>query len=97
MWQILIKMALPMLIRGLQGRIGKEAMDVLNAAIVGAVTKTLGSGKEREAEVWAVFYVQVAELKLAIAEEISAGVPWYLNLALEALVAQTKLKSDAVV
>jgi hypothetical protein len=90
MFAILLKMGLPIIIRALEGKIGQEAMDVLSAAVMVAATAAL-SGDEKRAEAWTFFFSQVAELKLAIASEIEAGVPWYLNLAFEALVARAKL------
>lgn len=94
MWTILLRMALPALIKALEGKIGKEAMDVLQAAVLYGAALAL-SGDAKRAESWAYFLTQVNELKLAIASELEAGIPWYLNLGFEALVAQMRLKSGA--
>lgn len=92
MWQILMKMALPVLIRAIEGRIGKEAMDVMQASVLAAAA-TGFSGDEKRAVAWAHCVTQWQELGLAIAEELAAGVPWYANLALESLVARARLEA----
>lgn len=91
MWQMLLKMALPMVIKAIEGRIGREALEAMQAGISYAATAALASGAERKIEAWTFFARQVDELKLAIGEEMRTGVPWVLNLLFEALVAKTKL------
>jgi len=93
MWAVLLKMALPAVIRAIEGKIGKEAMDVLVAAVAHGASLAI-SGDEKRAETWTVFMTQVAELKLAIASELEAGIPWYLNLAMEALVARGRVAAQ---
>ena len=94
MWQVLIKMALPAIIRALEGRIGGEAMEVMQTAIMAVAIAGL-SGDEKRAVAWSMVLKEWAELKLAIAEEVAAGVPWFVNLAFEALVARSQLAKAA--
>lgn len=93
MWQILMRMALPALIKAIEGKIGKEAMDVMQAAILAAASSGF-TGDEKRAVAWAHVLVEWRELKLAVADEVAAGIPWVLNLAFEALVARTRLAAE---
>lgn len=83
-------MALPALIRAIEGRIGKEALEVMQSAILAAASSGL-TGDEKRAVAWAHVLVEWKELKLAVADEVSRGIPWILNLAFEALVARARL------
>ena len=90
MWQVLMRMALPALIKAIEGKVGKEALDVMQAAILAAASSGF-TGDEKRAVAWAHVLVEWRELKLAVADEVARGIPWFLNLAFEALVAKAQL------
>lgn len=90
MWQILFKTALSMLIKAIEGRVGKEVMEALQAGIVYAGSLT-GSGEDKKAVALQSFKTQLDEAKNAFVDELKSGVPSIINLAIEALVARAKL------
>jgi hypothetical protein len=90
MWQVLMRMAVPAIIKSVEEKVGKEVLDVMRAAIQDATQSGL-SGDEARPRAWANTIKEWGELKMAVAEEVADGVPWFLNFAFEALVAKSKL------
>lgn len=93
-WQILLRGAVQGVIAAIRRKIGKEAVDVMEAAVLYAAQQALG-GAEARVAAQAHFLEQARELKLAVYDEVTAtvrdGLPSLLNFLLEAIVQRTKL------
>lgn len=94
-WQMILRGAIQALIVAIQRRIGKEVVDVMQAAIAMAASSAL-SGAAARAEATAYFVEQVKELNQALYEEIvvgaAEGLPSILNLLMEAMLQRAKLQ-----
>lgn len=97
-WKIILRGAIQGLIVAIQKRVGKEVVDVMQAAIALAASSAL-SGAAARAEATAYFIEQVKELNAAVYEEIvsgaAEGLPSILNLLMEALLQRAKLLAPA--